>query len=624
MTDTKTVVKPTEIELLAPARDAATAIAAIDHGADAVYMGAASFGARAQAGNPVEEIAAVARHAHRFGARVYVTVNTIIYDHELEEARRLIWDLWRADVDAVIVQDLALTRMEGLPPIALHASTQCDTRDPEKARFLAQCGFTRLVLARELTLDEIRRIREAVDTDLEVFVHGALCVSYSGDCQASLAITGRSANRGECCQVCRFKFNLEDNAGNTLVKGKHLLSLRDMNRLDNLEALLDAGATSLKIEGRLKDEAYVKNVVGAYRRKLDSIIAAHPDRYRRASYGRTELTFTPDPALSFNRGFTNYFLTSPSPAAGSLATFDSPKWIGTKVGKVTGRAQGGKAINATLYKPLNNGDGLGFYTRDGEFRGFRLNRVDGDRLYPAGDITVPPGAILYRNADKERADILASKTATRKLAVEMELKWTGNQVTLSLRDETGLEVTVAEEAERQEARSPQEERRRKELEKLGDTIFHAASVTDLCGQSFIPASTLGRLRRNGAQMLDIARQTTHRRELPGKPSVDVMLPQGKQLSRHDNIANHVAADFYASLSCQAASSIPKAMETTGKPAGETRVMETRYCLRREMGACLKNKEGNKLPSPLYLTSEGKRFRLDFDCRNCRMQVVYIP
>ncbi len=237
---------------------------------------------------------------------------------------------------------------------------------------------------------------------------------------------------------------------------------------------------------------------------------------------------------------------------------------------------------------------------------------------------MPPGAILYRNADKERADILASKTATRKLAVEMELKWTGNQVTLSLRDETGLEVTVAEEAERQEARSPQEERRRKELEKLGDTIFHAASVTDLCGQSFIPASTLGRLRRNGAQMLDIARQTTHRRELPGKPSVDVMLPQGKQLSRHDNIANHVAADFYASLSCQAASSIPKAMETTGKPAGETRVMETRYCLRREMGACLKNKEGNKLPSPLYLTSEGKRFRLDFDCRNCRMQVVYIP
>ena len=218
MTDTKTVVKPAEIELLAPARDAATAIAAIDHGADAVYMGAASFGARAQAGNPVEEIAAVARHAHRFGARVYVTVNTIIYDHELKEARRLMWALWRADVDAVIVQDLALTRMEGLPPIALHASTQCDTRDPEKARFLAQCGFTRLVLARELTLDEIRRIREAVDTDLEVFVHGALCVSYSGDCQASLAITGRSANRGECCQVCRFKFDLEDNAGNTLVK----------------------------------------------------------------------------------------------------------------------------------------------------------------------------------------------------------------------------------------------------------------------------------------------------------------------------------------------------------------------------------------------------------------------
>lgn len=622
MTETINAAKTAEIELLAPARDAATAFAAIDHGADAVYMGASSFGARAQAGNTIADIASVARYAHRFGARLYVTVNTIIYDRELDRARKLLWNLWKADVDAVIVQDLSLTRMEGLPPLALHASTQCDTRDPQKARFLEDCGFTRLVLARELTLDEIRAIRDAVNTDLEVFVHGALCVSYSGDCQASFAITGRSANRGECCQVCRFKFDLEDSDGQKIVKGKHLLSLRDMNRLENLEELLDAGATSLKIEGRLKDAAYVKNVVGAYRKELDRVIAAHPDRYRRSSYGKSSLTFTPDTALSFNRGFTNYFLTAPSPTAGSLATFNSPKWIGAKVGVAERMA--GKAVIARLDTTLNNGDGLGFYTRDGEFKGFRLNRVEGNRLFPAGEINIPAGTVLYRNSDKERGDLLAGKTATRRLAVDISLEWVKSQVALSMKDETGLEVTVAEETERQEARTPQEERRRKELEKLGDTMFYASSVTDLCGQSFIPASVLSRLRRQAAELLEIARRTAHRRELPGKPANEICLPDGKELSRHDNIANHIAADFYAALSGKEAASIPSALEVNGKPTEETQVMVTRYCLRREMGACLKNKEGRKLPSPLYLTSEGKRFRLDFDCRECRMRVMYIP
>jgi len=611
---------PAEIELLAPARDAATAFAAIDHGADAVYMGASAFGARSQAGNSIGEIATVARYAHRFGAKLYVTVNTIIYDNELDSVRSLMWDLWRAEVDAVIVQDLALTRMEGLPPVALHASTQCDTRDPAKARFLEDCGFTRLVLARELSLDEIRAIRRTVKTDLEVFVHGALCVSFSGDCQASFAITGRSANRGECCQVCRFKFDLEDNRGNKLVRGKHLLSLRDMNRLSNIESLLDAGATSLKIEGRLKDEAYVKNVVGAYRKELDRIIAANPKRYRRASYGASRLIFTPDPSLSFNRGFTNYFLTTPSP--GSLATFNSPKWIGRKVGNV--ERVTGKVIIARLDEKLNNGDGLGYYAPDGEFRGFRLNRIEGNRLFPAGDTGITPGTAIYRNADKERADLLAGKTATRKIGVEMDLRWSNTQVVLSMRDESGVEVAVAEETDRQEARTPQEPRRRKELEKLGDTIFAATDVKDSCGATFIPASTLSRLRRQATGLLEMTRLTTHKRELPGKPADIVTLPAGKELSRHDNIANHVTAEFYASMSGMKTSALPKAMEVCGKPKEETRVMETRYCLRREMGACLKDKESRRLPSPLYLTSEGKRFRLDFDCRNCHMKVVFIP
>ena len=619
MNSTPPATHTREIELLAPARDAATAIAAIDHGADAVYMGASAFGARSQAANPIEVIASVARYAHRFGARLYVTVNTIIYSSELEEARQLLWALWRAGADAVIVQDLALTRMEGLPPLALHASTQCDTRDPAKARFLQDCGFTRLVLARELTLDEIRAIRREVKADLEVFVHGALCVSYSGDCQASLAITGRSANRGECCQVCRFKFDLEDGGGNIVVKGKHLLSLRDMNRLAHLEELLDAGATSLKIEGRLKDETYVKNVVGAYRRELDRIIEANPDRYRRASHGKSHIAFLPDPSLSFNRGFTNYFLTTPAPPPGSMATFNTPKWVGCKVGKVERMA--GKAIVARLDATLNNGDGLGYYGQDGEFKGFRLNRVDGDRLYPAGEVDLRRGTVLYRNADKQRSDLLSGKTATRRIDVNIHLRLCNGQVIMSMRDESGVEVSVAEEIEMQQARAPQQDRRQKELEKLGDTIFNAVSVNDNCGQTFIPASTLSRLRRRGVELLEMARIIAHQVENPGKPVADINLPEGKNLSRHDNIANPVAARFYSSLSGIDIPALPQAMEVTGNKSKETQVMETRYCLRREMGACLKSKEGKRLASPLFLTSGGNRFRLDFDCRNCRMKVI---
>jgi putative protease len=618
---------PANIELLAPAKDAATAMAAIDHGADAIYMGASAFGARSQAGNNLAEIQQVVDYAHRFGVRVYVTVNTIVYESELESVRQLVWQLWRADVDALIVQDLALTQMQ-LPPIALHASTQCDTRTPEKAKFLESCGFTRIVLARELTLQEIAAIRNAVKADLEVFVHGALCVSYSGDCQASYMVTGRSANRGECCQVCRFKFDLEDAAGNTLVRGKHLLSLRDMNRLDNLEALLEAGAVSLKIEGRLKDAAYVKNVVGAYRRELDRIIAAHPDKYRRASFGTTTLTFTPDPTQSFNRGFTNYFLTTTNPAPASLATFNSPKWTGKEVGTV--RRMAGKAIVARLKAELHNGDGLGYYTPDGEFVGFRLNKIDGDRLLPASDISIPSGTILYRNSDKLRSDMLAGNTAERKIAVAISLFEKNGQLVLTMRSENGTEIAVAEAIEMQTARSPQTERRRKELEKLGDTIFTAAEIADKCGDLFIPASTLSRLRRNATDILETSLRHTHRIEKPGKPSANPTLPEGYTLTRHDNIANSLSSSFYARITGTDANDLPRAIEVSKdapadirKPEAAVRVMQTRYCLRREMGACLKTKEGSKLHSRLYLTSEGKRFLLDFDCRNCRMTVNYI-
>lgn len=620
--------RPTPIELLAPARDVATAIAAIDHGADAVYMGAGAFGARSAAGNSIDDIRQVVDYAHQFGVRVYATVNTIIFDSELDAVRDLSWQLYRAGVDALIVQDLALTRMEGMPPIALHASTQCDTRTPAKARFLEQCGFTRLVLARELSLEEIKAIWRVVRTDLEVFVHGALCVSYSGDCQASYMLTGRSANRGNCCQVCRFKFDLEDADGRKLIRDKHLLSLRDMNRLEDLESLLEAGASSLKIEGRLKDPAYVKNVVAAYRRELDRIIAKASDKYCRSSQGKSDILFEPDPSLSFNRGFTNYFLRSTQPRNGSLATFGSPKWIGMKVGEVVSAR--GRKITARLDAELHNGDGLGYFSPSGEFNGFRLNKIEKTprglyTLFTTQDIDASAGAQLFRNADKERNEMLERPTASRKINVRISLDWRGEMLCMAIVDESGLRVEVAEKVEQSPARTPQLDRRSRELSKLGDTIYNCVELTDRCGETFIPASTLATLRRRAIEMLNVARKVAYRRERPGHPAAEIRLPEGAPLSRHDNIANSVARKFYAEISGVPESSIPMATECHGADR-EThpRVMQSRYCLRRELGACLKTPEGKKYPSPLFLTSGGNRFLLDFDCANCRMNLLLQP
>lgn len=635
------------IELLAPARDVATAIAAIDHGADAIYIGPESFGARSQAGNTVAEIARVADYAHQFGVKVYVTVNTIIYDNELEDVRRLCMDLWRAGADALIVQDLALTQME-LPPIALHASTQCDTRTPSKARFLESLGFTRLVLARELSAGQISDIQQAVDVDLEVFVHGALCVSYSGNCQASYMLTGRSANRGECCQVCRFKFDLEDEQGNKIIEGKHLLSLKDMNRIGRLEELLEAGATSLKIEGRLKDVAYVKNVVAAYRAELDRIIAAsHAEddmevskrrfkyRYIRSSQGESEVKFTADTSRSFNRGFTEYFLRNEQPPKGSLASFNTPKWIGKEVGKVTATSAGCRidrsarinrkgsfCITADLTEKLHNGDGLGYFTPEGEFRGFRVNKVEENRIFPATEIEITPSTKLFRNYDKELDDLLSGDTAIRKIAIRFQLSLSSDsQIKLAASDLYGNQVVVAEPIELQEAKTPQAERRKTELQKLGDTIYKCIEVEDLCGNNFIPASILSRLRRRAAEMLSVARKAAYHKEKPGKkkPLADIVFPT--EVSRHDNIANRVSADLISKITGIDVHNLPRAVEVEKPQEQNLQVMETRYCLRRELGACLKSPEGKSLPSPLFLTSAGNRWRLDFDCANCRMKVI---
>lgn len=606
---------PRAIELLAPAKNAEIAIEAIRHGADAVYMGASSHGARAAAGNSIDDIRRVADYAHRFGARIYITVNTIIYNNELEKVERLIGELYRADVDALIVQDMSLLQMK-LPPIALHASTQCDIRNAVKARFLADAGFSQLVLARELTLEEMSDIHRQVDVPLEAFVHGALCVSYSGDCQAGFAAMGRSANRGECPQICRHKFDLVDNRDNILIKDKHLLSLRDLNRSSMLEQMLEAGISSFKIEGRLKDVAYVKNVVGAYRKLLDEIILANPDKYRRSSYGSSELRFIPDLRHSFNRGYTDFFTLTPRPSA-KMASIDTPKWIGQPVGKVISSRD--RKITARLTAEISNGDGLGYFDDKREFHGFRVNRTDGNVLYAAQPVDIPSGTTLYRNSDRRLTAMLEGDSAQRHVDIRLMLTKTKTGLTLDITDEAGHHAAVVTKCELDEARTPQEATRREVLAKTGDTIYRVAEVTDSVGNLFIPKSLLTHLRRNAIEALDHTVRATYTYDYRRKTADNLTLPEGTTLSYHDNIANRLSAKFYRRIG---ATETPTTIETSSeKPKPGTRVMTTRYCLRREMGYCLRTADGRKWPSDLYLQSGSIRFRLEFDCKSCHMKVL---
>lgn len=611
----------TIVELLAPARNAEVAKVAIDHGADAVYMGASSHGARQQAANSIDEIREVVDYAHRFNVKVYVTVNTIVYDDELEGVRSLVWQLYAAGVDALIVQDMSLLKMD-LPPIALHASTQCDIRTPEKAQFMQDVGFAQLVLPRELSFDEIRRYREAVTVPLEAFVHGALCVSYSGDCQASYLTTGRSANRGECAQICRYKFDLEDADGRKIVQGKHLLSLKDMNRLAQLSDMLEAGVSSFKIEGRLKDANYVKNVVSAYSQALNSIVAANPDKYRRGSRGLCQYSFTPNLEKSFNRGYTSYFLTQTTPSVHALASIDSPKWVGEKVGKVV-RPISPRLVAATLNQPLENGDGLGYFDENGEFCGFRLNRADGNRLFSASDIAPARGTVLYRNSDKRWNEMLERKTSRRVIGVDMRLCAVDNVLSLEVSDADGVAVVASKLFEPQQAKSPQTDARANTLGKLGDTEFALMNLADELGNLFVPASVLTALRREAIDLMRETYKATYRYDRRRKAVDDLRLPEGYEVTRHDNISNHISAKFYMDL--QPSGGVKaKAVEVSVQPKDEIRVMQSRYCIRRELGACLKTEGKGKLPSPIYLVSGNLRFRVDCDCRNCRMNVILLP
>ena len=593
------------IELLAPARDASVAFAAINHGADAVYIGAPTHGARAAAANSVADIASVCEYAHQFGARVYVTLNTLIYPAELNSVEKLIHELYHIGVDALIVQDLGILRLN-IPPIALHASTQCDIRSPQRARFLQDLGFSQLVLPRELTLDEIAEIRKAVTVPLEGFIHGALCVSYSGDCRASLLCGGRSANRGECAQICRLPYDLIDRNGNTLVKNKHLLSLRDLNRLDNLQDLISAGISSLKIEGRLKDETYVKNVVSAYDAKLRQLGVT------RTSQGSIERTFEPNVHRSFNRGFTKSFLFTGNPDKGTLANLETPKSVGPIIAEVKD-VKGKKITLTNVIEPLHNGDGLNFGTK-----GFRVNKVENSNIiYTQEKVDgLMPGIKLRRNFDKEFTDkLIPSTSAIRTVELDLTLRRAGSLLVLENSDGTAATI----EYEPQEAISPQLEARQRVIGKLGSTIYRLKSLNDTIPNEFIAASALTELRRRFIDILSAARKATFERPLRAPERTETKWPEGSSLSFHANVANPKAEQVYRQHGIT--DNIEPALEIKRPAHTMTEVICTRHCIRRELGFCLKTPQGKKWKEPLSLHSAGlPEMFLHFDCANCQMRI----
>ena len=603
------------IELLAPAKDLACGREAILHGADAVYIGAPKFGARAAAGNSLDDIRTLCDFAHIYNVSIYVALNTILRDDELKEAERMIHQLYDAGVDALIVQDLGLTQLD-LPPIALHASTQMDNCTPEKVCFLAQAGFEQVVLARELTLQEIRRIADATpkDVSLEAFVHGALCVSYSGRCYLSSALTGRSANRGACAQCCRLPYTMVDADGRTIARDKHLLSLRDMNRSDDLEAMIAAGVSSLKIEGRLKDVAYVKNVTAYYRQRLDEILARDPS-LRRASDGRSTYTFEPRPEKSFNRGFTDYFLHG---RTSNITSFDTPKSIGEPLGRASASRGGGLLVDGT--KPLHNGDGVVFFNPRGELEGFRVNRAEGRRIVAARMPAVKPGTLLYRNVDSAFEAVLAKPSAERRITIDIVWSATSDGFALTLTDTWGGSVTVTRTFSAEPAVKPQEENIRTQLSRLGTTPFEAARITvDMHENLFVPSSLLGEMRREAVDRLlseRLARRTRRRRRAESPTAVY----PSSTVDYTANISNAKAEAFYRSHGVR---TVERAYEE--QPRAGVPLMFTRHCLRYSMGWCPVHQRGRSpFREPYYLLHEGTRLRLEFDCARCEMRVINEP
>ncbi|MDR3046144.1 MAG: U32 family peptidase [Bacteroidales bacterium] len=601
--------KVRQIELLAPAGNADIGVEAINHGADAVYIGAPKFSARAAAGNSLDDIRRLADYAHLFSAKVYVALNTILYDVELAKTEQIIRNCYDIGVDAMIIQDMGILKLD-IPPIPLHASTQCDNRDIARIKFLENVGFSQIVLARELSLEEIHTIAKQTNVRLEAFVHGALCVSYSGQCYISQAIMGRSANRGECAQFCRMPYNLQDAEGNILSSNKHLLSLKDLNQSENLELLLDAGISSLKIEGRLKEMSYIKNITAYYRQKLDAIFEKRTD-LRRASSGLVTHFFTPTPNKSFNRSFTTYFLNGRDH---TLISPHTPKAIGEPIGTV-------KTIENNYFiftgeKQLHNGDGICFFNAQHELQGFRVNRVEQGRVFPLEMPLLTLNTELYRNWNNDFEKILAKKSAERKIALEFLLEETPSGFSLTAIDEDKCKAVIFIDLEKKTAHNDQSENIRLQLSKLGNTLFYLNNlIVNFSNNWFIPSSILSDLRRQVGDKLILERKKQYLQPHRIIPEHFPLFPE-THLSYLHNVANHQAEQFYKDCGVE---DIEPAFEKKSKPTHP--VMFTKYCILHEIGCCKKEKQpAKKILEPLYLLTGKNRFQLRFDCQQCMMEV----
>ncbi|MFZ2267971.1 MAG: U32 family peptidase [Azonexus sp.] len=601
------------LELLAPAKNADFGIEAIRHGADAVYIGGPAFGARYGAGNTIEDIARLCEFAHRFRAKVFVALNTILRDDELEEARQLAWKIYEAGADALIIQDMGLLEVE-LPPIQLHASTQTDNRNPAKVKFLEDAGFSQVVLAREMTIKEVEKVAAETTLALEYFVHGALCVAYSGQCFISHAHTGRSANRGECSQACRLPYTLIDDKGKTITENQHLLSMKDNNQTQNMLELARAGVSSFKIEGRLKDLSYVKNITAHYRQLLDEIIEQNPE-FTRASSGTSTFTFEPQPEKTFNRGYTDYFANE---RQDDIGAFDSPAFVGELIGEVVEIGDGWFTVNAE--KPFNNGDGICFYDAHGDVVGVRINRAEGTKLFP---LEIPEeltqGTTLFRNRDQEFERSLEKDSAERRIAVQPLFAETENGFVLSLTDEDDVSVTVdlphakeiAQNAER--ATNTLQD----SLAKFGNTMFTARPVELRLSQPwFLPVGALNALRREATEKLEARRLATHPRPPRAAPAANPVPYPQDELTYLGNVFNAKARHFYEKHGVQLIADAYEANQEKGMVS----LMITRHCLRYSFNLCPKEVKHLK-PDPMTLVNGSEKLILKFDCKACEMHVI---
>ena len=627
-------MRPHLLELLSPARTADIGMEAFNHGADAVYIGGPSFGARTSADNSVQDLARLAAHAHRFHGRVFATVNTILRDDELEPAQKLIWQLYDAGVDALIIQDMGILQMD-LPPIQLHASTQTDIRTPEKAKFLQDAGLAQLVLARELTLPQIAAIRDAVDTErtiLEFFIHGALCVAYSGQCFISHAHTGRSANRGDCSQACRLPYEVKDHLGRIVAHEKHVLSMKDNNQSENLRALIDVGLRSFKIEGRYKDLAYVKNITAHYRRLFDEILEERPE-LAPASHGRTTFSFVPDPNQNFNREFTDYFVQGRKEDIGA---FDTPKNPGQPIGWVSRVAADHLELMADDDScVLHNGDGLCYHDLQKELVGLQINRAErlasgAWKLFPkdpmAGFKDLRRGTIVNRNRDMDWVRTLEKKSSDRRLGVWVKLSEHPQGLQLSLTDEAGFvgeaRLQLAWQAPKEQASAHQ--KLQAALAKFGDTLFEPTEVQlALPRPWFVPPSQLNALRRQAVHALEDARLAGFERLLPATPAVPPAPYPEEHLTYLANVFNQKARDFYAHHGVKV---IEPAYEAQ-QEEGEVSLMITKHCVRFSLSLCPKQAkgvtgvQGTIRAEPMQLINGREKLTLRFDCKPCEMHVV---